>query len=252
MSEPSSKCSDESNVADTWLALMMGNSRLHWAKFVGHSLESTWDVPHAEKATIDRSPLLPLWVASVVPEQTQWQDSPNTHRIDLAQIPLLGLYPTLGVDRALAVWGAVQTRGAPVLVIDAGTALTFTGADAEARLVGGAILPGLQLQMRSLHEHTAALPLLTLPDILPPRWGVATAEAMQSGVLYTLLAGLHDFIADWLQRWPQSAIVITGGDRLLLLRTFQQRFPQMAVSLQLDAHLIFWGIRAFRMHNQMP
>ena len=53
-----------------------------------------------------------------------------------------------------------ETGGFPMLVIDAGTALTFTGADANQCLVGGAILPGLRLQLASLGQKTGQLPLL--------------------------------------------------------------------------------------------
>ena len=70
--------------------------------------------------------------------------------IGLEDIPLEGLYPSLGVDRALALWGAGATWGFPCLVIDGGTALTLTGGNGDGFLVGGAILPGLRLQLQSL------------------------------------------------------------------------------------------------------
>jgi type III pantothenate kinase len=252
---------------------MVGSSRLHWVWFDGTRLKSAWDMPHLDGEAIAAlihhqldfktlallpealppeanlpPPHLPLWFASVVPSQTElWHTYPNAHRIELGHIPIAGLYPTLGVDRALALWGATQTLGAPMLVIDAGTALTLTGADGAARLVGGAILPGLQLQMRSLHEHTV-LPSLQTQDLitLPSRWAVGTSEAIQSGILYTLLAGLQDFIADWLRQFPGSTIAITGGDRLLLFNLLQQRFPHLVAEVKLEANLIFWGIQAVR------
>ena len=72
---------------------------------------------------------LPLVLASVVPQQTAiWQSYPDVRIITLDQLPIGGLYPTLGIDRALAVQGAGNQLGWPVLLIDAGTALTFTGA----------------------------------------------------------------------------------------------------------------------------
>jgi type III pantothenate kinase len=71
--------------------------------------------------------MLPLYLASVVPSQTAlWQTYPDVHIITLDQVPLQGVYPTLGIDRALALWGAGETWGWPMLVIDAGTALTLT------------------------------------------------------------------------------------------------------------------------------
>ncbi|HEY9875226.1 MAG TPA: pantothenate kinase, partial [Candidatus Obscuribacterales bacterium] len=188
---------------------------------------------------------LPIYVASVVPVQTElWQSYQAVQVITLDQVPLSGLYPTLGIDRALALWGACQNFGCPVLVIDAGTALTFTGADANHRLVGGAIMPGLRLQIQSLAQRTAALPEIQSPSQLPPRWALNTPAAIESGVVYTLLAGIKDFIEAWWQEFPGSRVVVTGGDRILLLDYLQSQYPQTAAKVIADAHLIFWGMRS--------
>lgn len=260
-------------LTEDWLALMAGSSRLHWAWFTGDRLNHSWDTPHLEAEAIARleshslegdqldfktiwpllpaqfpplPPHLPLWIASVMPAQTQfWQAYSEAHFIQLDQIPLQGRYSTLGIDRALALWGALNSLSAPVLVIDAGTALTLTGADAEFRLVGGAILPGVQLQLRSLHEHTAALPALSAFELaVPPlRWASSTSAAIQSGVLYGLLAGVQDFIQDWLQQFPGSAIALTGGDSGLLFPVLTQKNRNR---ITLDPALIFWGIWAVK------
>ncbi len=82
-------------------------------------------------------------MASVVKAPLTWLASyANVHPIATAQVPLQNTYPTLGVDRTLALVGAGDVWGWPVLVIDCGTALTFT-AGADQSLIGGAILPGL-------------------------------------------------------------------------------------------------------------
>jgi type III pantothenate kinase len=238
----------------SWIALMIGSSRLHWAWFEAGKLRATWDLPHLPEdmlleaaLPVKTAPGLPLWIASVVPSQTQrWQAYDSARVLTLEQIPLQKLYPTLGIDRALALLGAGDRYGFPALVIDAGTALTFTGTDREGGLHGGAILPGLQLQMRSLYEHTAALPPLSTQDLstLPSRWATRTPEAIQSGVLHTLIAGLRDFIDDWLQSFPQSAIALTGGDSPLLMACLTQRSPELAAKITLDPQLIFWGMQA--------
>jgi type III pantothenate kinase len=257
------------------MALVIGNSRLHWAMFKGNNLQQTWDTPHVTEAAIAHLPishlehpqsppsqiqLTPdlaailtthpdLWIASVVPQQTAlWQGYPNAHFITLQHIPLQGLYPTLGIDRALALWGAVYQWQAPALVIDAGTALTFTSANTERHLIGGAILPGMQLQLRSLSQHTAALPLTevnsTLP--LPSRWASETPDAIRSGVIYGLLATIQDFVTTWLQAFPEGAIACTGGDSLLLVSYLQQVNPELANRLMLVPHLVFYGMPALR------
>jgi type III pantothenate kinase len=254
-------------VAENWLALMIGNSRLHWAWLTDETLQHTWNTPHLsaekvrlliesqfnfEEADIPRSTPTPvwetlpqLWIASVVPEQAHlWETYPHVRMIALDQIPLQNTYSTLGVDRALAVWGAIEIYGSPVLVIDGGTALTFTGADRH-RFIGGAILPGLHLQFRMLGQATSALPVverMTLPD----RWAMTTIEAIQSGILHTVLSGVQNFIEDWQDRFPQSAIVFTGGDGHLLCRYIQPRSREFASQIIVDSDVWVWGLRLIR------
>ncbi|BAY28416.1 Baf family transcriptional activator [Nostoc carneum NIES-2107] len=253
-----------------WLALEIGNSRLHWALFFGAKLDCTWDTDYLPESVIQQlaqcqtlddlppevlfplspcplvpSSPLPLAIASVVPSQTAlWRTYPNVQVITLDQIPLTGLYPTLGIDRALALWGAGKTWGFPMLVIDAGTALTFTAADADECLVGGAILPGLGLQFTSLGQKTGQLPLIETQVIasLPPRFALNTPEAIQSGVIYTILAGIKDFIENWWQLFPEGKVVIKGGDRTILLNYLQALYPAIASRLTVEPNLIFWGI----------
>jgi type III pantothenate kinase len=261
-------------VKESWLALMIGNSRLHWAWFAGAALQEAWDTNHLPVSTVEQlirglasgvipkeilpphllsvyssdSPSqIPLYLASVVPAQTTlWQTYRAAEVITLAHLPLRGLYPTLGIDRALALLGAGETYGYPVLVIDAGTALTFTGADNHRRLIGGAILPGLGLQLQSLAQRTAALPATQLPPQLPPRWAVETPAAIESGVVYTVLAGIRDFIEDWRCQFSDSQIALTGGDSDLLLTYLQAQFPETARQLISDPYLIFLGMRSIR------
>ncbi len=220
-----------------WLALVIGNTRLHWAKFEEESLVDSWDSDYDYKIS---STDLPLYLASVVPGQTSvWLNYPNCKIISLHDIPLKGIYLTLGLDRALAAIGAIKVYGYPHLVIDGGTALTFTGVDNNSFLVGGAILPGLRLQLQSLAQKTAKLPRVILPPNLPTRWAHNTPEAIASGITYTVLAGIKDFIADWQQKYPDSKIIITGGDGELLLN-----YLKLSTEIVFDRHLVFWGMKS--------
>jgi type III pantothenate kinase len=252
------------------LALIIGNSRVHWGLFIDKTLYLTGDTFHlsasiiqqlAQFPTLDNwlgvislpnniphiSPYYPMPVilASVVPQQTAlWQIYPYLRLITLADVPLQRMYPTLGIDRALALWGAGITWGFPTLVIDSGTALTFTGVDDDKCLLGGAILPGLGLQLSSLGQKTRQLPLLetSLITTLPPRFAMNTSEAIQSGVIYTLLSGIKDFIEAWWELFPDSQMIITGGDSKLLKNHLQQQFPEIGKRLIVDNNLIFQGI----------
>ncbi len=231
----------DSSPSSCWFALMQGNSRRHWAKFAGSMLLHTWDEENAEPSDFTEEQF--LIVASVVPEQTQhWHKNPLARVLTLADIPLTGLYPTLGIDRALAVLGAGTSLGWPILVIDAGTALTFTGVNPHQHLVGGAILPGLGLQASFLATKTAALPPIQFSPQLPQRWATQTPDAIQSGIIYTLLAGVQDFIQAWWQDYPDSKIALTGGDRNLLYSYLNTKLPDLGRHLVVDPHLIFQGM----------
>ncbi len=270
---------EQIQVDQVWLALAVGNSRLHWAWFAGKTLKGTWDIEqvpvtaiastiaqwtpehlpeilfppgsireHIEQVCHAQSSChLPLYVASVVPAQTAlWRAYPLMQAIALDQLPIHGLYPTLGIDRVLTVVGAGLTLGYPVLAIDAGTALTFTGADAQRQLVGGAILPGLRLQLQALAEHTAALPMVETPTgaQLPARWAKNTPEAIASGIVYALLAGIRDFIKSWREQFPDSAIAFTGGDGTTLFNYLSQSTPELMEGISVHPHLLFQGINA--------
>ncbi|MBD2038004.1 pantothenate kinase [Leptolyngbya sp. FACHB-321] len=262
---------------DRWLALSIGNSRLHWAQFSGNDLQQTWDTPHLSATDVQQliatqftksafhpslhdnadGAHMPLWIASVVSQQSLlWQKYDAATFITLEQVPLAGLYPTLGIDRALAALGAIALMHSPVLVIDAGTALTFTSVD-SARLIGGAILPGLGLQFQTLQQATAALPNAlpaalpaseerVAPQLLPPRWALNTTDAIASGIIYTLVAGLQAFVNDWWQQFPASPVLLTGGDRDRLYAYLTATMPAMASKLTVEPQLIFWGMRSVR------
>ena len=137
-----------------WLALVIGNTRWHWAWFDGGDLKQVWHTPHlpphsptditlrsiwAEQAPPQclHVPIecLDIWAVSVVPTQAHYiAQLSNVYWID--HVPLKGAYPTMGLDRVTALVGAGQQYGWPVLVIDGGTALTFT-AGAAGAFMGG-------------------------------------------------------------------------------------------------------------------
>jgi type III pantothenate kinase len=238
------------------IGLLIGNSRYHWAWFLNTKLQSSWDTEYLlpdrylELSSHDLQVLInqdrievakiPIYLISVVPNQTIiWQQLSQVKLITLTDIPLSNLYPTLGIDRALAIFGAGETYGYPILVIDGGTALTITGIDDRRQLIGGAILPGLRLQLQSLAIGTAALPEIELPQQLPLRWGNHTSDAIASGITHTVTAGVKDFIQDWQQLYPQSQIVFTGGDGALLVR-----YLSMEDLVILDRNLVFYGLSA--------
>jgi type III pantothenate kinase len=122
----------------------------------------------------------------------------------------------VGVDRVCAAAAAYDRLQTGCTVIDFGTAITVDLIDDEGILVGGAILPGLRMQLRALHEFTAQLPMVE-PGIPPLPYGRNTLEAVQAGVCRGAagaVRGIVEGYATALNRWPQ--VVATGGDAAFL------------------------------------
>jgi type III pantothenate kinase len=184
-------------------------------------------------------------IASVISEtskiKTICHDLPQTQIVKRSMIPLTGIYPTMGLDRALTGYGACVEYDSPVLVIDCGTAISLTGIDGDRHIIGGAILAGLSTQLKSLNISTAALPLLDLPPQLPDRWATDTNLAIYSGLLYTVMAGLESFIQDWRSLYPSSKIIFTGGDSELIFKFMN---VESQSEIYLDQNLILKGIAA--------
>lgn len=264
-----------------WLGLVIGNTRLHWGLFHQQRLQEVWHTTHitaaqaielmqqnfaipAWRSLIDDQPgaseiaaalgaiaadaaPLSLYCASVVPTQTAlWRAYSNFREVILSEVPLANLYITLGIDRALNLLGAGDFIGWPVLVIDAGTALTFT-AGSTGRFIGGAILPGLTTQFSTLAHQTATLPATRPEKTLPPRWAVNTADALRSGIVYGTLATITAYVQAWRQEHPNGKVVLTGGDGAQLCQWYQQR--QSLADITLEPHLTFWGLGCWRRYQ---
>ncbi|WP_240924919.1 type III pantothenate kinase [Leeuwenhoekiella sp. ZYFB001] len=124
---------------------------------------------------------------------------------------------TLGVDRIALVAAAQKLySGNHVLVIDAGTCVTYDFKDAYDAYQGGAIAPGLHMRFKAMHEFTAGLPLVVYPEAEVPVIGKNTESAMQSGVINGLIAEIEGVIRWYQSNYEQLTIILTGGDGLFL------------------------------------
>lgn len=145
---------------------------------------------------------------------------------------------TLGMDRICAAVAAFQRSGSgPVLVIGAGTAVTYDYVDAQGDYLGGAISPGLRTRFRALHDYTAALPLIDTEGDLP--WvGDSTETCIRSGVVHGLVSEIEGFIAHYagLSSAPLP-VFLTGGDAVYLGN-------QVKSLTFADPNLLLYGINA--------
>jgi len=131
-------------------------------------------------------------------------------------LPLINHYKTpetLGYDRIAAVTGAhTILPGKNVLVIDAGTAITFDVVTAEGAYMGGNISPGLNMRFRALHKFTNRLPHLSAEDAEVKQLGTTTNEAIISGVINGLTYEIEGYISSISREYKDLQVVLTGGD----------------------------------------
>lgn len=130
-------------------------------------------------------------------------------------LPFRMLYETpetLGTDRLAAVAGAHELfPETNVLVIDAGTAITYDLLDSVNNYVGGNISPGLHMRFRALHEFTGRLPMVSRSDIFG-NLGVNTGDAIRSGVQTGLIFEINEYIRNLKNNYSELEVIITGGD----------------------------------------
>ena len=133
----------------------------------------------------------------------------------LIDFPFQNLYQTpktLGIDRLALIAAAVdQYPNTNVLVIDAGTCITYDFKDTKEHYLGGSIAPGIRLRYRSLNDFTAKLPLLDTKE--PAHFiGNTTQEAIHSGVVKGVLHEIDGVIEDYCNIYPDLTVILTGGD----------------------------------------
>ncbi len=130
-------------------------------------------------------------------------------------VPLINRYATpatLGKDRlAAAVGGAARFPGRDVLVVTAGTALTFDFVGRDSAYPGGSIAPGLQMRFRALHTFTGKLPLVSCADEAA-LIGTTTEESIRSGVVNGMTAEIEGVANRYRELYPDLAVVFSGGD----------------------------------------
>ena len=123
---------------------------------------------------------------------------------------------TLGKDRlALVAAGSLKYQNKNLLVIDAGTCITFDFKNDKNEYLGGAISPGLQMRLKALHNFTAKLPLVKLEENIA-LIGDSTKNSILSGVLNGVVAELDGIIDRYKTDYKYLTVILTGGDTQIL------------------------------------
>ena len=211
------------------LTLDLGNTCAKLVLFDGDTVKEHWTCAHADCITaiakmLQHHPAITrlCWCSVAAP-------LPLLERY-LAQLPLTvkqlsPLRPpqgitigyttpeTLGADRLAAVLGARALRSdRTLLVIDAGTCITFDVLTHEGCYLGGNISPGVAMRLRALHEFTARLPLAEAEGETP-LLGTSTDTALRSGVVRGISFEIEGYIRRLQAQYGSICAFLTGGNR---------------------------------------
>ena len=125
---------------------------------------------------------------------------------------------TLGVDRiALAAAATKKYPDKNVLIIDAGTCITFDFINNKKEYLGGAISLGLKMRYKALHNFTSKLPLLELKEVFE-FIGSDTNTSMHSGVVNGVCNEIEGVINQYRSKYGDLTVVLTGGDTYFLAK----------------------------------
>lgn len=120
-----------------------------------------------------------------------------------------------GIDRLLAAVAANHLREPtrPAIVVDLGTAVTVDLISSEGAFQGGAILPGIAMSARALHEFTDLLPRFEMKELHdpPPVVGQDTIAAMRSGLFWGTVGAARELAARMSPDGTQTQVFLTGG-----------------------------------------
>ena len=149
---------------------------------------------------------------------------------------------SLGADRlALMAAAATQYSGKNVLVIDAGSCITYDFIDSKKNYLGGAIAPGIQMRYKSLGDFTSSLP--TLQKIVPKNSiGNSTDDSIHSGVINGVLYEIEGTVNEYQNKYPDLTVILTGGDADFLCK-------QLKISIFANSDFLLEGLNFLLEYN---
>ena len=175
--------------------------------------------------------------------QTPAGTPPAARMLTVADLPIVvGLdHPErVGIDRLAAAVAVNRLRppDRPAILVDTGSATTVDFVSADGVFRGGAIMPGIDMSARALHEFTDLLPLVSLNELgaSPPALGISTVTAIRGGLYWGALGGIRELIARLstsLARPP--ALFLTGGAAAHLAGV-------LGLEARYEPHLVLSGV----------
>ena len=165
---------------------------------------------------------------------------------NILKLPFKNTYSskeTLGQDRiALVSSASYQFPDENVLIIDAGTCITYDFKNHNNEYIGGGISPGIEMRFKSLNLFTSKLPLIDVFDDFE-LIGNNTKESLISGVVNGTTMEIDGIIQQYCEKFKNIRIILTGGDSKFLLKRIKntifadQNFLTKGLNYLLEANI---------------
>ena len=142
---------------------------------------------------------------------------------------------TLGVDRLAGIaWAWKQFPGKNILVIDAGTCITYDFINRSGEYLGGGISPGMDLRFKSLNKFTVSLPELQFEEVEEDIQliGNTTKRSILSGVINGVIAEIEGIISEYSNKYGDLTIFMSGGSAIFFESRIKHSifaFPNMVL-----------------------
>lgn len=155
-----------------------------------------------------------------------------------------GTPDTLGQDRMAAAVGANAIYPHEnVLIVDAGSAITYDFVSEDGSFLGGNIAPGIKMRFTILHRMTKKLPLVEAEEHeMLPLFGRNTRDAIAAGVIRGIIFEVKGYMRDLKEQTPHFKTIITGGNAPFILHGLQK-------DVRFERHLVLQGLNQILLHN---
>ena len=196
--------------------LLVGNSRLHWAKY-SRNRSKFFHTKKEQKVpeNIDLDQLIWASVGKLPNFLLKKENEIKTKDIHLSNLP-----DYFGIDRALACLAALKIIENPLkkdlLIADFGTILSITKLNSNGSIIGGQLSPGFLTQLKSMEQSTQNLTFPKKYDIPIKDFVINTEEAILKGVINSLTGAIKSLFNP-----ANDILVICGGDSEFLTKSLK-------------------------------
>jgi type III pantothenate kinase len=173
----------------------------------------------------------------------------------MTPVPIVNRYDTpqtLGQDRLAAAVGAKSLcPNENLLIIDAGSAITYDFVSAEGEYMGGNIAPGIKMRFTMLQRMTKKLPMVEAEENeLIPLFGANTRDAIAAGVIRGVAYEVKGYMRTLKEKMPHYQTFLTGGHAPYILNNVRSSRNEKR-EIRLEKHLVLIGLNNILVYNKL-